>query len=50
MAQFDAISDIEQSAAIPGRKLTDALQVVGGFGLPAIVLAYLILKRKEVAP
>jgi hypothetical protein len=28
----------------------EALTVLGGFGAPAIVLAYLILRGKEVAP
>jgi hypothetical protein len=49
-SNFDAIDDIEQGITISGWKLLLALEVTAGFGLPAIVLAYLILKYKEVAP
>jgi hypothetical protein len=49
-SRFDAIEDIEQGVSISGDRLIEALTVLGGFGAPAIVLAYLILRGKEVAP
>jgi ABC-type transport system involved in multi-copper enzyme maturation permease subunit len=49
-SRFDAIEDIEQGVSISGDRLMGALTVLGGFGAPAIVLAYLILRNKEVAP
>ncbi|MGA2439373.1 MAG: hypothetical protein ABSH08_00310 [Tepidisphaeraceae bacterium] len=49
-SRFDAIEDIEQGVSISGERLMEALTVMGGFGAPAIVLAYLILRNKEVAP
>ncbi len=48
--QFSPTDDIEQGVSIPHDRLTDALIVVIGFGLPLSVLAYLFLKHKEVAP
>jgi hypothetical protein len=47
---FDAISDIEAGVTISAHELLGALKMMGGFGLPAIVVGYLILRRKEVAP
>jgi hypothetical protein len=49
-SSFDAISDIEQGVTISFKELEEALWVMGGFGVPAVVMAYLILKKKEVAP
>ncbi len=49
-SQFDAISDIEQGVSISTDKFLDALVVLAGFGAPAIVLAYVIMCGKEVAP
>ncbi|MGA3066419.1 MAG: hypothetical protein ABSF29_06175 [Tepidisphaeraceae bacterium] len=49
-SSFDAISDIEQGVSISPRELEEALVMMGGFGLPAMVIGYLILKKKEVAP
>ena len=36
--------------AIPAGKLRDAAAVTLGFGLPLVLLAYVFLKNKEVAP
>jgi hypothetical protein len=47
---FDAIDSTEQGLSLPREKLGDAFTMMGGFGLPAIVIGYLILKNKEVAP
>ena len=49
-SRFDAIEDIEQGISISGNTLLGALAVLGGFGISAIVLAYIILLGKEVAP
>lgn len=51
ISQFAAIQDIENgiSIAISGIILP-ALLVTLGFGLPLLILAYVILKHKEVAP
>jgi ABC-type transport system involved in multi-copper enzyme maturation permease subunit len=49
-AQFDAISNIAQGTTIPRQQLYDALYVLGGFGIPALAAAYVIVKGKEVAP
>jgi hypothetical protein len=48
--KFDAVSDIDQGVTISSQELLQATAVLLGFGLPAIVLAYLVLKNKEVAP
>jgi ABC-type transport system involved in multi-copper enzyme maturation permease subunit len=48
--RFDAIEDIEQGVSISSGKLLEALTVLGGFGVPAIVLAYIVFRNKEVAP
>lgn len=50
ISQFSATEDIERGIAIPSYRLVDALGVVGMFGLPLAVLAYVFLKHKEVAP
>ena len=48
--RFAAIDDIEKGAIVAPQTLLDASEVLVGFGLPMGVLAYLILKKKEVAP
>jgi hypothetical protein len=49
-SKFDAIEDIEQGVSISTDKLLQALMVLGGFGIPSIVIAYVLLRNKEVAP
>jgi hypothetical protein len=49
-SQFDAIGDIEEGNSVTAASLWNALSVMGGFGLPALVLAYVIMRGKEVAP
>jgi hypothetical protein len=48
--QFDAISDIQQGNSISSDTLLAAAGVLAGFGISAVVLAYVILLGKEVAP
>jgi hypothetical protein len=49
-SKFDAIEDIEQGVSISGDKLLQALTVLAAFGVPAIVIAYVLLRNKELAP
>jgi ABC-type transport system involved in multi-copper enzyme maturation permease subunit len=48
--QFSATDDIDRGVSISTNRLSDALAVVAGFGIPLSVLAYVFLKNKEVAP
>jgi hypothetical protein len=48
--QFAAVEDIERGVTISAKRLQDAAAVALGFGLPLTVLAYVVLKNKEVAP
>jgi hypothetical protein len=50
ISQFSATEDIERGISIPAERLADALAVLLGFGIPLSVLAYVFLKKKEVAP
>jgi hypothetical protein len=50
LSRFDAIVDVENGIALPTDKLLDSLLALLGFGLPAAVVAYVIMKNKEVAP
>jgi hypothetical protein len=48
--QFASIENIEQGMIVTSQQVVDGLAVLGGFGVPVAVLAYLIMKKKEVAP
>jgi ABC-type transport system involved in multi-copper enzyme maturation permease subunit len=50
ISQYAAVEDIERGVSIPPAKLRAALMVTLGFGLPLVLLAYVFLKNKEVAP
>jgi len=50
ISRFAATEDIERGITIPGAKLLDAAAVLFGYGLPMTLLAYVFLKKKEVAP
>ena len=50
VSQFGALEDIQQGVAVPPATLLASLQVALGFGIPLLVLAYVFLKYKEVAP
>ncbi|HEV8377241.1 MAG TPA: hypothetical protein VGP99_00200 [Tepidisphaeraceae bacterium] len=50
VSQFGALEDIQQGVAVPPATLLASLQVALGFGIPLLVLAYIFLKYKEVAP
>ena len=50
ISQFQATADIERGVSMPWGRIGSAGLVVLSYGLPVMLLAYLILKRKEVAP
>jgi ABC-type transport system involved in multi-copper enzyme maturation permease subunit len=50
ISQFASIEKIEAGAAMPGSVIAGSLKVTFGFGLPLVVLTYIILRFKEVAP
>ncbi|MEA2710032.1 MAG: hypothetical protein QOF78_2633 [Phycisphaerales bacterium] len=50
ISKYAAVEDIERGVSIPWLKLRDALAVTLGFGLPLVLLSYIFLKNKEVAP
>jgi hypothetical protein len=50
VASFQATADIERGITVSGERLARAGWVLLGYGAPVVMLAYLILKRKEVAP
>jgi hypothetical protein len=50
ISQFSAIDDLDRGVSLPLSRLTDALSVLGVFGLPLLVLSYVLLRNKEVAP
>jgi hypothetical protein len=50
ISQYSATEDIERGITIPAVRLRDAATVTFGFGIPLVVLAYVLLRNKEVAP
>lgn len=50
VSKFSATEDIERGMSMPWRTMWGATGVLAGFGLPLSVVAYVILKNKEVAP
>jgi ABC-type transport system involved in multi-copper enzyme maturation permease subunit len=50
ISQFASIEDIERGATVPMFRLRDSGRVLLLFGLPMVVLAYVFLRNKEVAP
>jgi hypothetical protein len=50
VSQFAAVEHIQQGVAVPPAAILASLQVALGFGIPLLVLAYVFLKYKEVAP
>lgn len=50
ISQFAAIEYIEQGIAMPFLTWISALKVIALFAVPVIVLAYVLLRNKEVAP
>ncbi len=50
ISRFAATEDLERGISIPAGRLGSAAGVAFGFGVPLMVLAYVILRNKEVAP
>jgi hypothetical protein len=50
ISKFPVTEDIERGVSMPPAKLAEALGVLLGYGVPITVLAYIILRNKEVAP
>jgi hypothetical protein len=48
--QFAAIDDIQRGAIVSVSTVLNAASVLVTFALPMAVLAYLVMKKKEVAP
>jgi ABC-type transport system involved in multi-copper enzyme maturation permease subunit len=48
--QFRVTEDIERGISISGRSLIDAVMVLLTFGTVLLIFAYLLLRKKEVAP
>jgi hypothetical protein len=48
--QFRVTEDIERGVSISGRSLFDAAMVLLTFGTVLLIFAYLLLRKKEVAP
>jgi ABC-type transport system involved in multi-copper enzyme maturation permease subunit len=50
IGKFAATEDIERGISIPWSKIGAAGWVLLGYGLPVLLLSYVIFRRKEVAP
>jgi ABC-type transport system involved in multi-copper enzyme maturation permease subunit len=50
ISKFEASEDVERGVTLSRDRVFQALGVVGGFGIPLLVLSYIFLKNKEVAP
>jgi len=50
VSRFAALESLEKGNAMPGAVIADSLLVLVFFGVPVIVLSYVFLRRKEVAP
>ncbi len=50
ITQFQATEDIERGVTVPPEKVVQALKVILAFGFPLMVVSYIFLKNKEVAP
>ena len=50
ISRFAAIEDLEQGITISRSTLLQPLSVLATFGLPMLVLSYVFLRNKEVAP
>lgn len=50
VSKFAVTEDIERGVSIPPAKVQQSLAVIFCYGLPMLVLSYVILRSKEVAP
>lgn len=50
LSKFPVMDDISRGVSIPPRAVLESLAVLLYYGLPMLVLSFIILKNKEVAP
>jgi hypothetical protein len=50
ISRFASTEDIERGLVIPPARVRDSLAVLGTYGLATLTLAYVFLRKKEVAP
>jgi hypothetical protein len=50
VSKFQSTDDLQRGVTLSPEQMLDALEVLAGFGLPLLTLAYVFLKNKEVAP
>ena len=50
ISKFPVTEDIERGVSMPAQKIAGAGWVLLGYGLPVLVLSYIFLRNKEVAP
>jgi hypothetical protein len=50
VSRFPVMDDIDRGVTIPGARLGRAAAEVAFFGLPLLMLSYVIMRNKEVAP
>lgn len=50
VSHFPVIEDIERGVSISGSKVWSASTTAFGYGIPLMLLTYLVLRKKEVAP
>ena len=50
LSKFPVMENITRGVATPPRQLAQALGVLFSYGLPMLVVSFIILKNKEVAP
>lgn len=50
LSKFAAMEHIERGVSIPAATVAAAGRVLLGYGVPVLLLAYLVLRNKEVAP
>ncbi|HWB53076.1 MAG TPA: hypothetical protein VG722_02755, partial [Tepidisphaeraceae bacterium] len=50
VSKFEATDDLQRGITLSAQQMLEALEVLVGFGLPLLTLAYIFLKNKEVAP
>jgi hypothetical protein len=50
LSKFPVIENVTRGLAIPPSQVADALGVLACYGLPMLVISFIVLKNKEVAP
>jgi hypothetical protein len=50
LSKFPVMDDITRGVSIPPRHLMESISVLIYYGFPMLVLSFIILKNKEVAP